>query len=210
MSQKTHPIGFRLGETAEWKSQWFSKSTRGYVANVLEDKKIRDFIREYVGRAGVKSVRIERFLNRMRVVVHVARPGMVIGRGGSRIELLRGGLEKICGTKPELVVEEVKHPALSAGLVAEEVVRQIERRRYPIRVMALEAEKVMSRGAKGVKIEAAGRLGGSAYARKGRITHGSVPLQTIRAKIDYALRVARTKCGTVGIKVWVYLGEEEI
>ena len=210
MGQKTHPTGFRLGETIDWKSHWFSGRARDYVEKVLEDREIRKFIYANVGQAGVKEVEIERSLNKIKITVYVARPGMVIGRGGAKIELLRDGLEKICGVRPELSVEEVKSPSLSAALVAQEVVRQIERRRYPARVIVAEAEKVMSRGAQGVKVEIRGRTGGGRFARKGRVTRGSVPLQTIRAKVDYALGVANTKYGTIGVKVWIYLGEEEM
>lgn len=207
MGQKTHPKGFRLGETADWKSHWFAGRARNYVEKVLEDRKIRGFIRANVGQAGVKEVEIERSLNKIKITVYVARPGMVIGRSGVKIELLRDGLEKICGTRPELSVEEVKSPALSADLVAQEIVRQIERRRHPTRVIIAEAERVMSRGAQGVKIEVRGRIGGGEFARKGRVMRGSVPLQTIRAKVDYAQYEAQTRYGTIGVKVWIYLGE---
>lgn len=207
MGQKTHPTGFRLGETTDWKSHWFAGRVHDYVEKVLEDRKIREFIHANVGQAGVKEVEIERALNKIKITVYVARPGMVIGRGGVKIELLRDGLEKISGVRPELSVEEVKSPSLSAALVAQEIVRQIERRRHPARVISAEAEKVMSKGARGVKVEIRGRIGGSEFARKERVTRGSVPLQTIRAKIDYAQDVADTKYGTIGVKVWVYLGE---
>jgi len=210
MGQKTHPTGFRLGETTDWKSHWFSGRARDYVEKVLEDRKIRKFIHASVGQAGVKEVEIERSLNKLKITVYVARPGMVIGRGGVKIELLRDGLEKICGTRPELSVEEVKSSALFAALIAQEIVREIERRRHPVRVISAEAEKVMSKGAQGVKIELRGRVGGGEFARKERVVRGSVPLQTIRAKIDYAQDEARTRYGAIGVKVWIYLGEEEI
>jgi len=210
MGQKTHPTGFRLGTTVDWKSHWFARNPRTYVARVLEDRKIREFIRSHVGPAGVQKIEIERALNNLKITVHVARPGMVIGRGGANIESLRDGLERICGTRPELSVEEVRDPNLSAELIAQEIVHQIERRRHPKRVMSVEAEKVMSRGAKGVKIEVRGRVGGGEFARVERITRGSVPLQTIRALVDYAQKEARTKYGTLGVKVWIYLGEAEI
>ncbi len=210
MGQKTHPTGFRLGTTSDWKSQWFEEDPEAYAEKVLEDRKIREFIRENVGRAGVSEIRIERSLDDIKVTIRVARPGMVIGRGGSRIELLRDGLEDICGKKPEISVEEVKAPALSAALIAENAARQIERRRSPMGVISSQASKATYKGAKGVKIQVRGRLYGSQYARKAEVTEGSVPLQTIRAKIDYAFDEAKTKYGTIGVKVWVYLGEEEI
>jgi small subunit ribosomal protein S3 len=210
MGQKTHPTGYRLGITADWKSRWFAGRGDDYSEKVLEDRKIRTFIREHVGRAGIKRIEIERSFNKIKVIIHVARPGMVIGRGGSRIELLRGGLEKITKTKPEIVVEEVKIPAISAQLISEEITRQIEMRRAPNRVINAEVEKAMLKGAEGVRVEAKGRLGGGRFARKSIVTRGKVPLQTIRAKVDYAQEEANTKYGTIGIKVWVYLGEEEI
>lgn len=210
MGQKVHPTGFRLGITTDWKSHWFEKSSRRYAEKVLEDKEVRDFIRKSVGRAGVQKIGVERALDKIRVTVYVARPGMVIGRGGSTIEQMRDGLEKICGARPELSVEEVKVPALVATLIAGSVARQIERRRPPRRVIMAEAERAVFKGAEGVKIEVSGRLRGSRIARKGRVTRGSVPLQTLRAKIDYAYDTAKTKYGTIGVKVWVYLGEEGI
>ena len=208
MGQKVHPTGFRLGVTTDWKSRWFESADREYARKVLEDKEIRDFIRENVGRAGVQKIEIERALNRIKVTVHVARPGMVIGRGGLVIEQLRDGLERICGVRPELSVEEVKVPALAAALIAENIASQIERRRSPRRVMVAEAERAMLKGAKGVKIEVRGRLGGARIARKDRVIRSSIPLQTLRARIDYAQDEAKTKYGTIGVKVWIYLGEE--
>lgn len=210
MGQKTHPTGFRLGTTSDWKSHWFEEDPEAYAEKVLEDRKIRKFVKDHVGRAGVSEIRIERSLEDIKITIKVARPGMVIGRGGSRIELLRDGLEDICGKRPEISVEEVKTPALSASLIVENVIRQIERRRSPVGVINSEAKKAMYKGAKGVKIQVRGRLYGSRYARKEVVTKGSVPLQTIRAKIDYAADKARTKYGTIGVKAWVYLGEEEI
>jgi len=208
MSQQVHPTGFRLGITTEWKSRWFVRCSRDYVKNVLEDKRIRDFVRNSVGRAGIQRIEIERSFSALAITTYVARPGMIIGRGGSTIELLRSGLENICGAKPRFTVEEVKVPSLAAVLIADDVSRQIERRRPPRRVIISEAEKVMFKGAEGVKIEASGRLQGARIARKVRAIRGSVPLQTLRAKIDYAQGVAKTKYGTVGVKVWIHLGEE--
>lgn len=210
MGQKTNPTGFRMGVTLDWLSHWFARDDNAYVKNVLEDKRIRDFIVGNVGQTGVKNVEIERFFSKLKITIYVARPGMIIGRGGSRIELLRAGLEKICGVRPELLVEEVKAPGLSAKLVSEEVARQIERRRHPARVILMEADKVMMKGALGVKIEVGGRLGGAEIARRDRVSRGSVPLQTLRARIDYGLSVARTKYGAIGVKVWVYTGKEAI
>ncbi|MFW6110061.1 MAG: 30S ribosomal protein S3 [Patescibacteria group bacterium] len=210
MGQKTHPRGFRLGTTSDWKSQWFSERDKDYVENVVEDKKIREFIRDNISQAGIKEIRIERFLNNLKITVFVSRPGMAIGRGGSRIELLRDGLEKICDVRPELVIEQVRKPYLSAELVAQEVAQQLERRRRASRVMEFQAQRVMDSGAEGVRIQLSGRLGGSEYSRVDKVSKGSVPLQTIRADIDYAENDVRTKFGTIGIKVWIYLEEEEI
>lgn len=207
MGQKTHPTGFRLGSTIDWRSHWFADRFGEYAEKVLEDRKIRQFVRRAVGEAGVQAIEIERSLNHLKVTVFVSRPGMVIGRGGSKIELIRDGLSKICGTRPEISVEEVKNPSLSAALVAQEIVRQIERRRDVRRVILAEAERVMSRGGLGVKVEVKGRIGGNEIARAERLSRGSVPLSKIRANIDFARMEALTKYGKIGIKVWIYLGE---
>jgi len=202
MGTKTHPIGFRLGITENWKSRWYSD--KGYRENVIQDYKIRRYLKDKVKTAGIAKIEIERALNQLKIMISVVRPGMVIGRGGSGIELLKEDLLKLVGTKTDLTVEEVKDPELSAKLMAESIVVQIEKRRRLKRVMNYTAEKVMSKGAKGVKIICSGRLGGAEIARSEKVVRKSVPAQCLRAKIDFARATAHTTYGTVGAKVWIY------
>lgn len=205
MGQKVNPVGFRTGYNIEWKSAWYGG--RDYSKLTLEDKKIRDLVRSKVSEAGIADIKIERSPN-IRVTVSVARPGVVIGRGGAGLSQLREFLGKALGSKVDIVVEEVKRPELSAKLVADEVVRAILRRMPVKRIMNQTCEKVMGRGAKGIKMIVAGVIGGpSSIHRTERVVRGSVPTQTIRAKIDYARSTAYTSYGTLGVKVWVYLGE---
>lgn len=207
MGQKTNPRGFRLGINVDWKSLWYAR--KGYPKLVLEDKKIRDLINARVSDAGVSEVRIERSPG-IKVVLCVSRPGMVIGRGGSGLAELKEMIGRSLGAKVDVVVEEVRRPELSAKLVAEEVVRSILRRLPVRRVMNQVCERVVAAGAKGVKIVVAGVIGGpSSISRRERAVRGSVPAQTLRSKIDFARSTAFTSYGTLGIKVWIYLGENE-
>ncbi|OGC59762.1 30S ribosomal protein S3 [candidate division WWE3 bacterium RIFCSPLOWO2_01_FULL_42_11] len=205
MGQKTHPIGFRLGINQDWRSIWFSD--RNYRDFVLSDHKIRKMITKKLERAGLARIDIERSFNDVNIKIHVSKPGVVIGRGGSGIDSLREELAKLIGLKTDVEVLEVADPDLSAELIAQNIAYQIEKRKPFRRVMNFTAEKVMARGAKGVKITMSGLLGGTQIARTETTTLGSISLASLRAQIDYATATAFTQKGTVGIKVWIYVGD---
>jgi small subunit ribosomal protein S3 len=207
VGQKIHPRGFRLGISKDWKSHWHAE--REFKNQVLEDAKIRKLIREKVGAAGIDRIEINRSISKLEITIYVARPGMVIGRGGSKVEELKKELTKITGQKPRLNIEEVGRHEVSAALTAEDVVQQLERRFHVRRVLNNVADRVMEKGAKGVRIIAAGRLGGVRIARSEKVSRGSVPLQTLRADVDFARRTAHGPAGTIGVKVWIYRGEKE-
>lgn len=211
MGQKIHPIGFRIGVGENWKSRWFADKKR-YPKNVLEDVKIRRFLFEKLKLAGIVEVNIERLIHKMKITIHVTRPGVVIGRGGSGLEDLKKLLaNKVSIPEPEknlqIEVAEVKEPELSAQLVATRIAFDLERRLPHRRVMARTQERVMGAGAKGIKIVLSGRIAGADIARTERYVKGKVPLGTLRAKIDYAQIPALTKSGYIGIKVWICKGE---
>lgn len=208
MGQKTHPLGFRLGVSKDWRSHWYAESK--YKDQILQDRKIRELIQKEVGSAGIERIEIERSIARLSVTVYVSRPGIVIGRGGQAVEALKKELSRLTGFKVELNVEDVKRPELSAKIVAENVARQVERGLHVRRVVAQTANRVMESGARGVKIIAAGRVGGSKIARSEKVSRGSVPLQTLRADVDFERVTAFTTVGTVGIKVWIYRGEKNV
>jgi len=209
MGHKINPISLRTAASKVWRSRWFTE--KDYAKYALEDLRIRQFLHEKLGGAGLADVEIERSGEKLKVVVYVAKPGLAIGRGGLGVDLLRQSLMKMTGLGEgnlKFDVQEVKAPALSAKLLADRVARGIEKRGQYRRVMNELAEEVMSRGVKGIKIELSGRLGGVKIARTARVELGSVPLSTLRAKIDFARDTARTRYGAIGVKVWVYLGEE--
>lgn len=207
MGQKVNPRGFRTGVNVDWRVSWYAGKNYGH--NLLEDKKIRDLIYQSYGAAGIADLLIERTPH-LKVMMLVAKPGMVIGRGGSGLTQLRELLAKSLGVKIDVVIEEVKNPDLSARLVGESIVRSILRRLPVKRIMNQTAERVMARGARGVKIILAGVLGGpSSISRRERTVRGSVPAQTLRSHVDFARTTAFTSYGTLGIKVWIYLGEKE-
>ena len=213
MGQKVNPISFRVGRGVNWSSSWFAASPKLYKKNLLEDVKVRKFLMEKLELAGVVTVEIKRSINKMNIILHVSRPGVVIGRGGTALEELKKELEKnVSLADPEknlqLDVVEVKNPELSAHLVATRIVEQLKRRLPHRRVIAKAMERVMNSGAKGVKINLAGRIAGAEISRTEKYGQGKVPRQTIRAKIDYAQVPALTKFGYIGVKVWIYTGEE--
>lgn len=208
MGQKTHPLGFRLGISKDWRSHWYAESK--YKDQILQDCRIRELIQKRAGSAGIERVEIERSIARLSVTIYASRPGIVIGRGGQNVEELKKELTRLAGVKVDLNVEEVRQPELSAKIVAENVARQIERGLPVRRVVARTADRVMERGALGVKVVAAGRVGGARIARTEKASQGSVPLQTLRADVDFARATAFTTAGTVGVKVWIYRGEKEI
>ena len=206
MGRKVHPYGFRLGVIRDWKSRWYAEGDE-YADLLHEDLKIRQFIRDEVGRAGISRIEIERFSNQVSVTIWTARPGIVIGRKGSSVKRLRKELEDMTGRRVSLDVQEVEQPELDARLVAENVVSQLERRISPRRAMQRALRGAMRAGAHGIKVMCKGRLFGAEMARQAWMREGRVPLQTLRADIDYAQEEAHTTYGRIGVKVWIYKGE---
>lgn len=224
MGQKVHPYGFRLGIIRDWQSRWFAD--REYREFAIEDDKIRRYLRSRLpgmlsaaggnrrggrgGRgmeAGVSQIEIERMANMIKVTLHTARPGLVIGRGGRGIDDLRAEVEKITPRKVQVNVLEIKQPELDAQLVAESIANQIERRVSFKRAIRLAIARTMQRGGKGIKVLTSGRLGGAEIARSYGDKDGKIPLHTLRADIDYGVTEARTQYGNIGVKVWIYRGE---
>jgi len=206
MGQKIHPVGFRIGVNRKWVSNWFNpKLAAEYIA---EDKRIRDLVVERYRRAAVAEVNIERSKeDRVSIIIRSARPGIVIGRGGSEIEKLQQKLEELTGRMVKISIQEIERPDLEARLVAQDVALQIENRTAPARAMKEAMRRVMGAGAGGVKLKVSGRLGGGDIARSITMKEGRIPLQTLRADIDYGLVEARTKYGNIGVKAWVFRGE---
>ncbi|MGO2655056.1 MAG: 30S ribosomal protein S3 [Pseudoclavibacter sp.] len=210
MGQKVNPYGFRLGITTDHVSRWFSDSNKPgqrYKDYVAEDVKIRHFLTENLDRAGIAKINLERTKDRVRVDIHTARPGIVIGRRGAEAERIRGDLEKLTGTQIQLNILEVKNPEASAQLVAQGVAEQLAARVAFRRAMRKGLQGAMRAGAKGVRIQVAGRLGGAEMSRSEFYREGRVPLHTLRANIDYGFYEARTTFGRIGVKVWIYKGE---
>lgn len=213
MGQKVNPTGFRIGSFYNWKSRWYSDNN--YAETVLEDYKLRTYLREKLATAGLVRVDIERSLTVIKVILHVSRPGVVIGKGGSNLEEIKKHIERLLNVskvkkdkvKIDLKVEEVTQPDLSAKLVAERISGQLAKRFPHRRAVNQALERVMQAGAKGVKISLSGRIGGAEIGRTEKYFQGSVPTQTLRADIDYHHEPAHTRSGYVGIKVWIHKGE---
>ena len=205
MGQKTHPVGFRLGIVKDWNSTWFSE--KHFADWLNEDVLLRKYITARVGSAGIASIKIKRYREKVNVIITTSRPGVVIGRQGKRADELRAELQQTIGKNVKLDVEEVKKPELSAPLVAEHVAAQLQGRVSFRRAMKKSIATAMRMGAKGIKIRCAGRLGGSEMARVENYKDGSIPLHTLRADIDYGTATARTTYGTIGVKVWICRGE---
>ncbi len=207
MGQKIHPIGFRVGVNRKWVSNWFNpKLAPEYIA---EDRRIRELVYERYRRASVSEVNIERSKeDRVSIVIRSARPGIIIGRGGSEIEKLQAALEKLTGRMVKISIQEIERPDLEARLVAQDVAIQIENRTAPARAMKEAMRRVRGAGAGGIKLKVSGRLGGGDIARSITMKDGRIPLQTLRADIDYGLVEARTKYGNIGVKAWVFRGEQ--
>jgi small subunit ribosomal protein S3 len=206
MGQKVNPYGFRLGVTTDWKSRWFED--RGYQDAVVEDWKIRNFLQRELEAAAVSRIEVERTRDRLRVDVHTARPGIVIGRRGAEAERLRAELVKITDNpRVQLNIQEIKQPELDATLVAQAIADQISRRVSFRRAMKRAIQSVQKAGAHGVRVQCAGRLGGSEMARRESYREGRVPLHTLRADIDYGFKEAKTTFGNIGVKVWIYKGD---
>lgn len=207
MGQKVNPYGFRLGVTTEWKSRWFA-DRQDYADNVIEDWKIRDFLMTEMAHAAISRVEVERTRDRLRVDVHTARPGIVIGRRGSEADRLRAGLTRISGNpQVQLNIQEIKQPELDAALIAQGVADQLTGRVAFRRAMKRAVQNAQKAGALGIRVQCSGRLGGSEMARTEWYREGRVPLHTLRADVDYGLREARTTYGRIGVKVWLYKGD---
>lgn len=207
MGQKVNPYGFRLGVTTDWKSRWFA-DRQDYAENVIEDWKIRDFLTTQLPHAAISRVEVERTRDRLQVDVHTARPGIVIGRGGSEADRLRAGLTKISGNaRVQLNIVEIKQPELDAALIAQGVADQLAGRVAFRRAMKRAVQNALKANALGIRVQCSGRLGGSEMARTEWYREGRVPLHTLRADVDYGFREARTTYGRIGVKVWLYKGD---
>lgn len=205
MGQKVHPYGFRLGYTKNWVSRWYS--SKDYPAFVFEDDKIRKYVKKKIYHAGVAKIEIERAGGKIRLIVHTARPGIVIGRKGVEIEKLRDELRKKFDKEFSLEVSEIRRPETDAQLVAESIAQQLERRVAFRRAMKRTVGLAMKFGAEGIKVSCGGRLAGAEIARTEWYREGRVPLQTLRADIDYGVARANTTYGVIGVKVWIFKGE---
>jgi len=206
MGQKVNPYGFRLGVTTDWKSRWFND--REYQDYLIEDWKIRDYLMKELERAAVSRVEIERTRDRLRIDVHTARPGIVIGRRGAEADRLRTKLAEITkNPKVQLNIQEIKQPELDAALIAQGIADQLQGRVSFRRAMKRAVQTVQKAGAHGIRVQCAGRLGGSEMSRREFYREGRVPLHTLRADIDYGFREARTTFGRIGVKVWIYKGD---
>lgn len=205
MGQKVNPHGLRVGIIKTWDAKWYAD--KDYAKNLHEDVKIRDFIKQKLYATGIARVEIERAANRVKVIIHTAKPGMVIGRGGSGIEELKGLLRRLTGKAIDINIAEVKQPELDATLVAENIAAQLEKRISFRRAMKQSVGRTMRMGAKGIKVMVGGRLGGAEIARSEGYREGSIPLHTLRADISYGTAEAHTTYGRIGVKVWIYKGE---
>lgn len=206
MGQKVHPNGFRVGVIRDWNSRWFVKDNT-FGDTLVEDYNLRKYLKKTLYNAGVPKIEIERDASRVRIHIHCAKPGVVIGRNGAEIEKLRQNCQKMLG-KPVLInIVEVKNPDTNATLVAENIAAQLEKRISFRRAMKLAMGRAMRLGAKGIKTQVSGRLGGAEIARCEHYHEGTIPLQTIRADIDYGFAEANTTYGRIGVKVWIYQGE---
>ena len=205
MGQKVNPHGIRLGIVKDWDARWYAD--KDFAQNLHEDIKIRDYLKKSLQTAGVPRVETERSKNRLKLTIHTAKPGMVIGRGGSGIEQIKEGLKNLTDKRVDINIAEIKQPDLDATLVAENIAAQLERRIAFRRAMKQAVGRTMRLGAKGIKIAVSGRLGGAEIARRESYREGSIPLHTLRADIDYGTAEAHTTYGRIGIKVWIFKGE---
>jgi len=205
VGQKVHPIGLRIGIIKDWQSKWYAE--KDYADLLHEDIKIREYLENRLKTAAVSSIEIERAANRVNITIHTGKPGMVIGKGGSEVEALRKSLNALTGKKVHINIVEIKKVDLDAKLVAENIARQLENRISFRRAQKQAIQRAMRAGAKGIKTQVSGRLGGADIARAEHYSEGTVPLHTLRADIDYATAEADTTYGKLGVKVWIYRGE---
>lgn len=205
MGQKVHPIGFRIGVIRDWESKWYAGKDYGDL--LLEDVKIREYLKKKLKDSALSHVEIERSSNRVNVTIHTAKPGMVIGKGGAEVEVIRNHIASFSNKKVHINISEIKYPDLVAVLVAESIAQQLERRVSFRRAMKQALQRTMRSGAKGIKTAVSGRLGGAEIARSEGYNEGTVPLHTLRADIDYGTAEAHTTYGLIGVKVWIYRGE---
>jgi small subunit ribosomal protein S3 len=206
MGRKVHPIGFRLGINKTWEGRWFAEG-KEYVNNLHQDFQLRDLVRKEAPRAGVSRIDIERFPGKVKVIVHTAKPGILIGRKGENVKKIRQSLESLVGKKIDLEIKEIKSPDLDAYLVAQNIAEQLERRISYQRAMKRSLQQASRQGGEGIRIEVSGRLSGAEMARSVNMREGRVPRQTLRADIDFAKSEALTTYGRIGVKVWIYKGE---
>ncbi|HAC4618177.1 TPA: 30S ribosomal protein S3 [Listeria monocytogenes] len=205
MGQKVHPIGMRIGVIRDWDSKWYAE--KDYADFLHEDLRIRDYVAKRLSDASVSRVEIERAANRVNITIHTAKPGMVIGKGGSEVEALRKNLNELTQKRVHINIVEIKRADLDAKLVAENIARKLEGRVSFRRAQKQAIQRTMRAGAKGIKTQVSGRLGGADIARAEHYSEGTVPLHTLRADIDYAWEEADTTYGKLGVKVWIYRGE---
>jgi small subunit ribosomal protein S3 len=205
LGRKVHPVGFRIGTIRDWQGKWYSD--RNYTEYLMDDLKLRKAILDKYAEAAISKVDIDRQANEIAVTLHTARPGIVIGRGGQRVDEMRQYLEKLIGKKIRVNIQEIRQPELDAVLVSRSIGEQLERRIAYRRAMKQAMFRTMQAGAKGIRILCAGRLAGAEIARRQLMHQGRVPLHTIRADIDYGVSEARTTMGRLGIKVWIYKGD---
>ena len=205
MGQKVHPYSFRLGYTKTWKSRWFAK--RDYSDLLHEDLRLKKELKEQLRSAGISSIEVDRMANKLRIVIHTARPGIIIGRKGAEIDRLKGELQKKTGREVYLDIQEVYRPESDAQLVSESIALQLEKRIAFRRAMRKSVDSAVRFGCKGIKVRVSGRLNGAEIARSEWYLQGRLPLQTLRADIDYGFAEAFTTYGVIGVKVWIYRGE---
>ncbi|KRN32323.1 30S ribosomal protein S3 [Weissella halotolerans] len=208
MGQKINPTGFRVGVIHDWDSKWYADKKK-YADNLLEDLKLREYIETKLADASVSQIEIERTANRVNISIHTAKPGMVIGKGGSEVDALRNQLSKMVakGERVHINIVEIKKPDLDANLVGAQIAGDLERRVAFRRAMRGAIQRAMRAGAKGIKVQVSGRLNGADIARVEQYTEGTVPLHTLRADIDYSWNEAKTTYGNLGVKTWIYRGD---
>jgi len=205
VGQKVSPVGLRIGIIRDWESKWYADKDFGKL--LIEDVKIREFLKNKLKESSVSRIDIERAANRVNVTIHTAKPGMVIGKGGAEVEVIRNELTKMTDKKVHINIAEIKNAELDAILVAESIAQQLERRVSFRRAMKQAIQRTLRAGAKGIKTSVSGRLGGAEIARTEGYSEGTVPLHTLRADIDYGTAEAHTTYGRIGVKVWIYRGE---